>query len=69
MSKNNGGPAFPAPYGVSHVTTEGMSIRDWFAGMAMTGMLSGYEADQFKNPQLAQWSYQIADEMLKAREE
>ena len=63
MSKNNGGPAFP------QLGADGLSIRDWFAAKAMTGMLSGYEADQFKNPQLAQWSYQIADEMLKAREE
>jgi len=72
MSKKDGGPAFP---GVTWITQgdnknpEGMTLRDYFAAKAMTGMLSGYEADQFKNPQLAQWSYQIADEMLKAREE
>lgn len=71
MNKNDGGSAFPSEGFVCSdgIKYDGMTLRDYFAAKAMTGMLSGYEADQFKNPQLAQWSYQIADAMLKAREE
>jgi hypothetical protein len=50
MSKNNGGPAFPAydyqendftqtPYSVG----AGMTLRDWFAGRALTGLLANPE--------------------------
>jgi hypothetical protein len=31
---NDGGPAFPKPYGVEHVTSGGMSLRAYFAGQA-----------------------------------
>ena len=42
----DGGPAFPGErqssmFGGGRVTSEGMSLRDWFAGMAMQGLLSG----------------------------
>lgn len=28
---NTGGPAFPAPAGVAHITDQGMTLRDYFA--------------------------------------
>ena len=47
MSKqNDGGPAFPIPNAsdmdgyVYAPQSEGMSLRDWFAGMALQGFLS-----------------------------
>jgi hypothetical protein len=46
MSKNDGGPAFPMPHvcNVNNGTMEwgetGMSLRDWFAGQALTGALA-----------------------------
>lgn len=76
MSANDGGPAFPQPLYPStqgNGTTSpseyglgGMSLRDWFAGHAMAGMLSATDADGTSD-QLAMWAYIYADAMLKAR--
>jgi len=46
----------------------GLTLRDWFAGQALSGMLN---EDCFTNPSaedLAKWSYEIANAMLKERE-
>ncbi len=50
----------------------GMSLRDWFAGMALQGLLNcpldkiSYHATD--NPFLAaEWAYQYADAMMKER--
>lgn len=66
---NDGGPAFPVmPYG-----REGMSLRDWFAGQALTVMLaSNMEPkvdgnDYTPSERLAKQSYMIADAMLAER--
>ena len=32
---NDGGPAFPAPAGVLHITSQGMTLRDYFAANAL----------------------------------
>ena len=37
---DNGGPAFPHSYAQAAGGLNGMSLRDWFAGMALQGMLS-----------------------------
>jgi len=42
----------------------GMSLRDWFAGMAMQAMFQLDHADDV----IATAAYCLADEMLKARE-
>jgi len=64
---NDGGPAFPNndAHGCAYA---GMTLRDWFAGMALQG-----QAHRFGNPYdareiLAQDCYDIADAMLEARE-
>ena len=61
MAQNDGGPAFPGPYG-----SDGMSLRDWFAGQALAGLLSqeGVEASPETD---AAWAYKVADAMLAAR--
>lgn len=55
----DGGPAFPITietrYGPE--TYSGMSLRDWFAGMALIHLASS-----------AQKAYEIADAMLKERD-
>lgn len=33
-TQTDGGPAFPAPAGVQHITTCGMTLRDYFAARA-----------------------------------
>ena len=68
---NDGGPAFPrTPFDVNDYTgdgSSGMSLRDWFAGQALAGLLA--------NPKLvtdakyiAKWSYFNADAMLAERQ-
>jgi hypothetical protein len=78
MSKNegysapaDGGPAFPDDSQADY--TGGMRLRDWFAGLAMQGMLAeaahpqhlGYGLKDF--PSLAEEAFYLADAMLKAR--
>jgi hypothetical protein len=74
MNKTNtGGPAYPAP------TTKplenyypGMTLRDYFAAKAMQGWLATYPNDmavQDVSPtNIADFAYEMADAMLKARE-
>lgn len=66
MSADNGGWAFP-----NWTACEGMTLRDYFAARAMPiaeargsvayGMPASFEV-------IAEWSYAIADAMLKARQ-
>ena len=69
MSKDTGGPAFPAPAGVSHITEQGMTLRDYAAIKAMQGVLASGNLPKF-TPDLdvAECSYRLADAMLKARQ-
>ena len=73
MNKRDGGPAFP-------VTTDhkvasdlawtcGMTLRDWFAGRALEGMLSYPDEDGIKHIEYARYAYSLADAMLAARKE
>ena len=81
MSNNTGGPAFPVPMGwdshgnwVHDGQDSGMTLRDWFAGMAMQGLLAGMLADgaYFErgtdDVTVAKLAYIQADTMLKERE-
>jgi hypothetical protein len=50
----------------------GMSLRDWFAGMAMQGLAANgqfqvHPGDDRAFGSMPEWCYLIADEMLKAR--
>jgi len=73
---NNGGPAFALshPYygpGIRVNVREGMSLRDWFAGRALQGILAQpLDSSCSFNPKLcAESSYEYADAMLTARKE
>lgn len=53
------------------IAESGMTLRDWFAGMALQGWLStfdDYPIPEDCNP-MAQSMYKIADAMMKARGE
>lgn len=63
MNKETGGPAFPAPAGVQHITEQGMTLRDYFAAKAMQALVQNSYFDT-----TARLSYEIADAMLRARE-
>jgi hypothetical protein len=91
MTTNDGGPAFPRPasIGNDYVTGEsgvvvdpqmGMSLRDWFAGMAMQGLCSDAQMQRdlsneygLKGEALrefyAKHAYMLSDAMLKARQQ
>ena len=66
MNRDDRGTAFPQEYGYG-----GMSLRDWFAGQAMVGILArGWDAYQSGSPEtLAADCYAMSDAMLAAREE
>ncbi len=71
---NDGGPAFATSavmgsHSVCHQGQSGMSLRDYFAGQALAGMMACAERQYFeaKTSTLAEWSYQAADAMLLAR--
>lgn len=69
---NDGGPAFPLPAhiganGEQPFPIYGMSLRDWFAGMALQGFATNNGTDT-ADQIIAGWSYGLADAMLTARE-
>lgn len=81
----DGGPAFPVhteklsdgslrglTTGSGEAWSMGMSLRDWFAGQALTGLAWAYGATDLRlavdpTPILADKAYAIADAMLEAR--
>ncbi len=69
----DGGPAFPgeARYveGAGMVTVHGMSLRDWFAGQALAGLLGTKEGWDADNSDLVTSAFEIADAMLARRKE
>jgi len=76
--KNDGGPAFPWCNPNPGVATggDGMTLRDYFAAMAMAGdWASQFEQDYFSNEvtypilkRRAKTYYRMADAMIKVRE-
>ncbi len=69
---DDGGMAFPAKfmidngYGFSEVIGTGMTLRDYFAGQALAGIMADPNLT-FPNERLASWAYKLADAMLAAR--
>lgn len=67
----DGGPAFPhrSQY-VGQDDATGMSLRDWFAGQALTGLASGHDNTggwAWTPENVATTAYIIADAMLAAK--
>ena len=72
MTKETGGPAFPTERNL----TQGMTLRDYMAAKAMQGILSdeNFHYAAWDNSldwveHVANYSYEMADAMLKAREQ
>lgn len=73
--KNDGGPAFPvvSSNGLGHVS-DGISIRDWFAGMALqgmnanTGLIKVSTSLEICFENMSKIAYEQADAMLKERD-
>jgi len=77
---NDGGPAFPRTAVPGHnAPQQGMSLRDWFAGKAMEGLLSnpggpiqangmsGWSFTNCRDNDVASLVWVIADAMIAAR--
>lgn len=72
----DGGPAFPGihgsvdSFGTLKQRCDGMSLRDWFAGHALAGILAGGFADTIPHDDVngggdaAFFAYQYADAMI-----
>lgn len=69
---DDGGSAFPVEDQGTH-GTYGMSLRDWFAGQALSGILAGGFADTIPHDDVnggfdaAFFAYQYADAMIATR--
>lgn len=46
----------------------GMTLRDWFAGMALSGILADRPAKGVSYEQAAIWSYAYADAMMAQKD-
>ena len=75
MSNNTGGPAFtfsvefPKEEGKGTMYSDGMTLRDYFAAKAMSGMcFSTLFPQKGEIEKIVKLSYEMADAMLKARE-
>lgn len=72
-SHDDGGPAFPFAKEMETIQglqfSTGMSLRDWFAGQALTGLLAGQfsESGRWNLNDLPKESFKIADAMIVAR--
>jgi len=66
----NGGQAFPNLGYVATKNLNGMTLRDWFAGQALAGLLTqSVDAAEPEFPLIfASAAYEVADAMIKARE-
>lgn len=62
--------AFPSHGSMGEVVQEGMTLRDYFAAKALTGMMSSRDprSPRFHPEDDAAYVYAVADAMLKARE-
>jgi len=79
--KDDGGPAFPVSSAVQCSDGyHGMSLRDWFAGQALAGLLVDYirfltsaepnqEGITSPSRRIAAAAYSAADDMLEARKQ
>jgi len=72
----DGGPAFPqhgwssSPEVLKRMEGQGgMTLRDWFAGQALVGLLAHNENGLLPSRKLADYTYQLADAMLEAGKE
>lgn len=69
MSTDTGGPAFPWTDAPGKLETHsGMTLRDWFAGQALQGLLAGDTDDAWTSydPMVSR-AYDLADRMLRQR--
>lgn len=70
--KLTGGPAFPTLADNGHaMNQDGMTLRDWFAGKALMGMMASRNPNspRFHPDDDAAYVYAVAEAMLRERNE
>ena len=68
MVDRHGMEAFPRQIGELDDGATGMSLTDWFAGMALQALIIRIPANNMPEPAgLANFAYEIADAMLAER--
>jgi len=78
MSAQDGGPAFPSGektwlgdatgWDKTEPIFKGMSLRDWFAGMALQGIIAGSQGLEMSTQQFAEQAFKLSDAMMKERQ-
>lgn len=66
VTQDTGGPAFPSPTG-NVMQDGGITVLDWFAGQALSGLLASDEFSQSSPEALARLSYGQARAMMNER--
>ena len=73
---NTGGPAFPYVCDADFDYGTGMALRDYFAAKAMQGLIArestgAFNFETYPNDpwRVALWAYDVADQMLKVRDQ
>ena len=64
---NDGGPAFPVQSDGCLVTAGGMSLRDWFAGQVIKGLIERFPINEACDARLCEVAYKLADDMIAER--
>lgn len=64
---NTGGPAFPILKTDTHDTWSGMTLRDWFAGQALAGIMANSEFKHCTTDEMVMTAKHLADAMIAAR--
>lgn len=66
---NDGGTAFPVPMGADWPECDrGLSLRDYFAAAAATGIMANARFGEANANDIALWSYGQADAMMRERD-
>jgi hypothetical protein len=65
-TRNDGGPAFPSGENGIYAMRSGMTLRDWFAGQVLAGLLA--DGDFHSADGAAACAYEYADAMLAERD-
>lgn len=64
----DGGQAFPRAGYSGSIPTEGMTLRDWFAGQALAGMMANPHIREIRDSDIWRAAFYHADAMIKIRE-
>lgn len=65
----DGGQAFPVPASEYNDRHEGMTLRDWFAGQALAGLMARAGSENFSEDLRANIAIRQANAMIAARKE